>query len=337
MMRARPRVLVLSPARLFASFFTPELQRRLSRSFDWKRLHAPAGSPRLARALRGADALVTTWDSPSFDAALLEDAPRLRFIAHCGGEVKARFAAGLFDRLTIVNAPAPMARYVAELAAAFLLYAARDVDAYRRALRGGGAAVYARLHRDGGGDTTLLGRPVGLLGFGRIGRALVDLLRPFGVLWRIHDPYVPASEIRRHGATPVRFADLLGERLLVVAAALTPRTRGLFDARALARLPDSATLVNVARGGLVDLEALTREVVRGRLRCAVDVTDPHEPLPRRHPLRRARGAIVTPHVGASQRAVRLAMALSVAADLERFFRGRPVRNRVTRDQLERMT
>jgi phosphoglycerate dehydrogenase-like enzyme len=130
---------------------------------------------------------------------------------------------------------------------------------------------------------------------------------------------------------------LTRSRDLVLAAALTDRTRGLLDGRALARLRDGATVVNVARGGLVDLAALTREVRSGRLRCALDVTDPEEPLPPRHPLRRARGAILTPHVGAAQREVRDAIASIVLDDLERFFRGRPVRNRVTPSMLRRMT
>jgi phosphoglycerate dehydrogenase-like enzyme len=87
----------------------------------------------------------------------------------------------------------------------------------------------------------------------------------------------------------------------------------------------------------VDLGALTREVRRGRLRCALDVTDPQEPLPARHPLRRLRGAVVTPHVGSAQAEVRRQMADVLLEDLERFARGRRVRNRVTAAMLERMT
>src|SRR5439155_1716219 len=158
-------------------------------------------------ALARTDALLTTWDSPRFDASLPSVAPRLRLVAHCGGEVKGRFARPLFERLTITNAAGPMAPYVAELAVTFLLHAARNVDA-----------------------------------------------------------------------------------------------------RALDLLPDGATVINVARGGLVDLDALTREVRRGRLRCALDVTDPLEPLPPRHPLRRLRGAVLTPHVGSAQADVRRQMA-----------------------------
>ena len=166
---------------------------------------------------------------------------------------------------------------------------------------------------------------------------VAELLRPFGARLLVHDPYVSAAVIRRRGATPSSWKGLLASPYLVLAAALTDRTRGLLDARALARLPDGATVINVARGGLVDLAALTREVRAGRLRCALDVTDPEEPLPLRHPLRRARGAVLTPHVGAAHRAVRGHIADIVLDDLERFFRGKPVRHRVTVSMLARMT
>jgi phosphoglycerate dehydrogenase-like enzyme len=111
----------------------------------------------------------------------------------------------------------------------------------------------------------------------------------------------------------------------------------MIDGRALALLPDGALVVNVARGGLVGLEALTREVRRGRLRCALDVTDPLEPLPLRHPLRRLPGATLTPHVGAGALAVRRQMADAALNTLERFFRGERLANRISPARLDRMT
>ena len=105
----------------------------------------------------------------------------------------------------------------------------------------------------------------------------------------------------------------------------------------LAHLPDGAAVINIARGGLIDLDALTREVRSRRLRCALDVTDPQEPLPVGDPLRTMRGAIVTPHVAGSGRRVREEIADVVMDDLERFFRGQGVKNRVTTSMLDRMT
>jgi phosphoglycerate dehydrogenase-like enzyme len=331
-------VLVLSGPTLFRSFFDPPRERRLGRGFAWTRVAGERVTPRLRRLLADAEALVTTWDSPKFGAELLSLAPRLRLVAHCGGEVKARFARPLFERLVIANAPGPMAERVAELAVTFVLMAARRVDAYREALRRPSNRLYARLHLEGAGNETLRGRGVGILGFGRIGRETARLLRPFGPRLLGHDPYLASAALRGQGVVPVSLRRLLREsEFLIVAAGLTEGTRGLLDRKALRLLPDGATVVNVARGGIVDLAALTAEVRAGRLRCALDVTDPLEPLSVRHPLRRMRGAVVTPHVGAAAVEVRRAMADIVLDSLERFFRGERVATRVTPRMLERMT
>jgi phosphoglycerate dehydrogenase-like enzyme len=333
----KPRLVVLAPRVLFESFFDAALRRRLGRTWRWERLAGTRLTPAIKAALRDADAIVTTWDSPSFDEELFSIAPHLRAIAHCGGEVKRRFAKRLFERLTVFNAPGPMAGYVAELAVTFLLHAARDLDGHRASLRARSNAVYGRIHREGVGDETVLGQAVGLYGFGRIGQDIAAMLRPFGALLRVHDPYVSGAVVRRAGARPCTFRQVLATRYLIVAAALTPQTRLSLGRKALAAMPDGATLVNVARGALVDLPALTREVRSGRLRCAIDVTDPDEPLPLAHPLRRMRGAVLTPHVGAAQREVRRRMALSIVEDLERVSGGARPLNRVTARMLERMT
>ncbi|HVO09374.1 MAG TPA: NAD(P)-dependent oxidoreductase [Vicinamibacteria bacterium] len=335
----KPRVVVLAPEALFVSFFDRARQRRLSRIGRWSRLAGRRLTGAIRAALEEADAIVTTWDSPRwFGEELTALAPRLRLVAHCGGEVKARFARPLFDRLTIANAPGPMSPYVAELAVTFLLMAVRRVDDYRAALRRASNAIYGALHTHGAGAETLRGRTIGVLGLGRIGQEVARLLRPFGVRLLAHDPYVPARVASRLGVVLVPFGRLLREaEHLVLAAGLTDETRGLLGRTELSRLRDGATVVNVARGGLVDLDAMVAEVGRGRLRYAVDVTDPLEPLPLRHPLRRLRGACVTPHVGSAMVEVRQAMADIVLDTLERFFADRRVPNRVTPAMLSRMT
>jgi phosphoglycerate dehydrogenase-like enzyme len=125
--------------------------------------------------------------------------------------------------------------------------------------------------------------------------------------------------------------------LLVLTAALTEETQGLLGCENLARLPDGAAVINIARGGLIDLEALRKEVRRGRLQCAVDVTDPREPLSVNDSLRNLPGAILTPHIAGSGRHVREGIATVVIEDLEAFFGGKGVRNRVTVAMLDRMT
>jgi phosphoglycerate dehydrogenase-like enzyme len=334
---ARANLIVCAGQALFDSFFSTQQQRRLSRRFRWSQNAARTVTPALQQKLNTAEALVTTWDSPRFSEDLVRVAPNLRVIAHCGGEVKSRFARRLFDDLTITNAPVPMARATAELGAALLLYCARNLDFYRNELRKRSNRIYEQMHLHGSTES-MFGREVAMIGFGRIGRALVDLMRGFHLQWLVYDPYVPKSLARQY---PVRFASLTTilqrAHLLVLTAALTEKTRGLLNRNRIAKLPDGAVVINIARGGLLDLAALTKEVRSGRLRCALDVTDPLEPLPIGHALRRTPGAIVTPHIAASDRRVRHDIADVVMDDLENFFSGHAAKNRVTTAMLGRMT
>ena len=331
------QLIVSAPEALFRSFFSPAHQRRLERTFAWQLNSARSLNSSLKRQLALAEAMITTWDSPGFGGELLHIAPKLRVIAHCGGEVKRRFGGSLLDRLTITTAPEPMARATAELGAAFVLYCGRGVDQYREALRKPSNRIYQQVHAHGTPEF-LIGRELGMIGFGRIGRTMVDLLRGFDFRWRVYDPYA-ARELTN--GLQVEFASLQSvlskSTLLVLTAALTDETRGVLNRKNLSRLPDGATIINVARGGLLDLEALTREVGSGRLRCAIDVTDPLEPLPTTHPLRRLPGAVLTPHIGGGSEKARHEMADDLIDDLERFFRGEAVKYQVTTSMLTRMT
>ncbi len=334
----KPIVAILAGKELFSSFFDERQQRRLSRLAHWKLLPSATFASGTPSFLEGAQALITTWDSPYLPAQAVKRMPSLKMIAHCGGEVKKRYERSLFKDLTIVNTAEPMARPTAELGATFLLYAARNVDYYRTALRKRSNGIYNEAHIGAATAESLLGTEVGMIGFGRVARALVEMMRGFDVRWRVYDPYALralATEM------PVTFDSLDGvlgrSSLLVVAASLTEKTRGILSDARLSKLPDGAVVINIARGGLVDLAALTREVAGGRLRCAVDVTDPEEPLPLGHPLRTLQGAITTPHIGGGGRKTRGEMADVAIDELERFFTGAPVKHRVTTNMLGRMT
>jgi len=137
----------------------------------------------------------------------------------------------------------------------------------------------------------LVDATVVLLGVGAIGRAVQERLTGFGP--RI----IRVARRAREGVHPLAGlpAILPGADVVVIMLPLTPETRGLVDAAFLAAMPAGALLVNASRGAIVDTTALTQAVLAGRIRVALDVTDP-EPLPEGHPLWSATGAIVTPHV-----------------------------------------
>ena len=113
--------------------------------------------------------------------------------------------------------------------------------------------------------------------------------------------------------------------IVVLITPLTPQTRGLFDARRLALLPDGALVVNVGRGPVLDTSAILAETASGRLRAALDVTDP-EPLPAGHPLWHSPGTLITPHVAGGAASFYPKATDFLVEQVRRFAAGEPLRN-----------
>lgn len=169
----------------------------------------------------------------------------------------------------------------------------------------------------------LADRTVLILGYGSIGRAIERRLLPF-------ETQVIRVASRARADDGVHGADALAELLpqadiVVVVTPLTTATRDLVDASFLAKMRDGALLVNVSRGGVVDTDALVAELESGRLRAALDVTDP-EPLPGGHPLWRAPGVLISPHVGGNSSAFLPRAQRLVREQVARYVKGQPVEN-----------
>jgi phosphoglycerate dehydrogenase-like enzyme len=160
-----------------------------------------------------------------------------------------------------------------------------------------------------------------LVGYGAIGEAIEARLRPFEV------EVVRVARRGRDGVHPIaELPRLLPDAdVVILIVPLTAETRGLVDADFLARMKDGALLVNVARGPVVDTDALLAELTSGRLSAAVDVTDP-EPLPADHPLWDAPNLLVSPHVGGASSAMWPRAHRLVRDQLHRFADGEPLAN-----------
>ncbi len=156
------------------------------------------------------------------------------------------------------------------------------------------AAQQHRHQWSGSTTETLIGKTVVVLGAGDLARNLQARLQPFDARVVIAGRHARPGV---HALTEV--AGLVGSAdALVALLPMSDETRHVVDGPLLARLPDGAVVVNAGRGGLVDTDALLAELVSGRLRAALDVTDP-EPLPSDHPLWSAPGLLLTPHVAGS--------------------------------------
>lgn len=210
----------------------------------------------------------------------------------------------------------------AELALALTLAAQRGIPGFVRA---GDERRWELVSH-----ASLADRRVLLVGYGGVGKQVEARLAGFEVaLTRLarsarteRNPAGDDVQVLGYEGLQAALADA---EVVILTVPLTPETRGLIDAAALATMPDGALLVNVARGPVVDTDALIAELQSGRLRAALDVTAP-EPLPAEHPLWACPNLLVTPHVGGDSSAMLPRMAALILRQIERMQRGEAPEN-----------
>jgi len=233
--------------------------------------------------------------------------PRLRLVQLLTAGVEP-WIGRLPEGIALSNARGAHGGSTAEWVLTVLLAVYRDLPAFLTA--------QAERRWDYHSTDTVQGKRVLVVGAGDLGQQVRRRLDAFDA----HTTLV--ARRARPGVHAVdELPALLGEHdAVVLVVPLTEQTRGLVDADFLARMPDGAVLVNAARGPVVDTEALITELRRGRLRAALDVTDP-EPLPADHPLWTAPNVLITPHVGGSCRGSRERSYAVAAAQIAKFAAG----------------
>lgn len=289
---------------------------------------------RAAALLAQAEVLLTGWGSPRIDAAVLERAPKLAAILHAAGTVKGHVDPLCFERgVRVVSAAGANAVPVAEFTVGAILLAGKRAFRLQRRYRD------VRNYRLWWNEAPAIGnhrKVVGLVGASRIGRLVIEGLRPFSFAVLICDPFLTAADAAALGVEKVELDDLLRRADVVsLHAPSLPETHHLLDARRLALLRDGAILVNTARGALVDGAALEAELVAGRIDAVIDTTDP-EILPADSPLYELPNVFLTPHIAGAMGTETQRMADLALDELERFAKGQPLQHEVKREDLARI-
>ena len=257
-------------------------------------------------------ATVLPYFRPAPEWRSLADLPKLRLLQaqSAGYDNLLRITP---DGVALANARGVHEASTSELAVGLMLAAQRELPRWARERRWQAASTRALA------DSRVL-----VVGTGAIGEAIRSRLEPFETeITRV------ATTARDDEHGHVHGIDELPELLpnadiLVLIVPLTDSTRGLIGAKELALLPDGALVVNVARGPVVDTDAITAEVVAGRLRMASDVFDP-EPFPDDHPLWQADGAFISPHIGGNTTAMLPRIVALLADQLPRLADGRELK------------
>lgn len=326
----------LAPSFLPGLFPPPVLRQlretvRIDPALATVNLADPTVAPLLARA----EVLVTGWGCPRLDETILDRTPRLRAVLHAAGSVRGLVSDACWERGVVVSSAVEANAWpVAEYTVAAILLSGKNAFGLRESYREGGPA-YPLMTSDAAGLGNH-GRSVGIIGASRVGRRVLELLRPFDLTLLLHDPYITSAEAAGLGAELLALDDLLrASDVVSVHAPDLPETYRMLDRRRLGLVRDGGVVINTARGALIDPQALIDELTSGRLAAVLDVTEP-EPLPAESPLHRLPNVFLTPHISGSAGNELARLGQTVAHEAARFAAGLPLAHPVRRDDLARI-
>ncbi len=257
-------------------------------------------------------------------ANVLEAAKKLKVVGRAGvGVDNVDVAAATLNGVIVMNTPSANTIATAELALTLMLSAARNVVQADASLRAG------EWRRSDFGGTELRGKTVGIVGFGRIGREVAARCQAFDMAVHVYDPYVSESVARELDVELMDLEEVLSTSdYVTLHSVLNDETREMINAERLALMKQGATLINVARGGLLDENAVAGSLDAGHLGlAAVDVFS-SEPPTEDNPLRAHPKVIHTPHLGASTKEAQRDVAIDVATQVLDALRGDRVANSV---------
>src|SRR5882757_8233766 len=318
-------IVALSDAEI-ADFFPGEMWAEFERLVPgYRRIKLPLTRPdewyQLWRHSPG-DILVSAWQTPSLNSEILPaDLTSLRYICYLAGSIRKLVPRALIEQgIIVTNWGGSISPTVAECTLMLILMALRRASHWAVAM-----------HRDGQWkDSTtmtqsLVGRRVGIHGFGLISQQRVPMLRPFTSDIQVYSPHMPDNIFSDHG---VKRLDSLEELfatsdVVVELAALTPENHHIIDEKILRLIRPGGVFVNVGRGSLVDEAALARVAKEGKIQVALDVFEV-EPLPKESPLRGLPNVTLLPHLGGPTRDRRCDSGRLALRNLRAYLEGKPL-------------
>lgn len=307
----RPKILFAFSQRVWDGFVDPAELARLETFADWDLVPCEGGGSTYFRAhddsatsdalrekIGDADALIVCHGAPFVDASIMDAAPNLHFIGELEGD---RFAGRIdldaaWERgIRTVDVTNGSSYPVSEWALGLILLSMRNAGAHFRRIIAGETARDPDLRIQMPGQ--LMGKRVGMIGCGHMGRLLLKLLRPFNVDVWVYDPYLPREMAEALGFIQTSLDNVLSQCDVVVCLVpLTPGTKGMIGQRELDLIPSGAVFVNVSRGAVVDSAALIARLKRGDIIAGLDVFDP-EPIPADSEIIGLPNVFLSPHVG----------------------------------------
>jgi phosphoglycerate dehydrogenase-like enzyme len=283
----------------------------------WQNGRMPAEE--LERHLPSASILIGQTDLPR---DRLERAKRLKAIINVEGNFLPNIDYEYcFERgIQLLSTGGAYSETVAEMLVGFAICLARGIVGADRLFRAG-KEIYGRQSNQS--SFLLYGKPVGIIGFGSLGRGLLKLLKPFECRVLVHDPWLPDNVLLEHGVVPVPLQELMrSSKIVFLLAGATRENPAMIGKEEIGLLEKGSIFILASRASLVDFQALTERLERGDLLAAIDVF-PQEPFPADHPVRALDNVLLSAHRAGSLAETYNLMGQMIVDDVRLILNGLP--------------
>ena len=279
-----------------------------------------------------ADVLITCWGTCKYTKADVEKMPNLKLIAHTGGTLLPVVEQDVFEtNVQAISGNNVFAKSVAEGALCYILDALRRIEFFSNEVREGRWRTAEFQNRG------LIGKTVGIVGFGTIAQYFAELIRWFDCDVLIYSSHLSNEDAAKYGARTASLEEIFSTcDVISIHASNNPKTRGMVTRELLESMKQDALIVNTARGPIVDEEAMFEQLLSGRICGALDVFC-EEPLPVDHPIRQCKNVLLLPHMGGPTIDMRENVTLDLCKEIKRLKNGEPLAHAFTAEAVKRMT
>lgn len=321
-----PRILVAMPKGEVRDTFMPSnIIQEINKLGDveWNNSPDQYTSEELENKLAGKHICICGWNNARFDKNVLRKADSLKLIAYTAGSVAHIVSDAMYQKgIKIVSANDCFAESVAESVMAYIFSSLRDIPYWTSHMQAGGWKSMP-YYNEG-----IFGKTVGLVGFGATTRYLLNMLKPFKVDVKLYSNHIKAEEAEKYDVKIASLDEIFSTcNIISLHASLRPETYNMINDSLIKMIPDRALLINTARGGIIDEDALADELQKGRFRAVLDVYKV-EPLPMESKLRNLRNTILMPHMGGPTIDRRITCTKMIIEEIERFLHGSELQHEV---------
>ena len=279
-----------------------------------------------------ADVVIIGWECAKINKATVERMPNLKIIAHSAGSVAPYVDTDVYETgVRVLSGNDVFARSVAEGCLCYTLAALRRVEHYTGVMRDGGWKESNFSNRG------LIGKKVGIVGFGTISRYFLDLIRWFRCEVLIYSSHLSDEEAAKYGGRIGSLEEIFSTcDVISIHTSMTPKTVGMINRQLLSSMKPDALLVNTARGGVIDEPAMFEMLMDGKFYAALDVYADEPPAPEA-PIRQCKNAFLMPHMGGPTIDMREVVIVELCQDFAHFQNNEPMLLEISAEAAKRMT